>query len=285
MNEWLMAGLALLGAALSLLPLLLRLRRRAAEAEALAEQVAQQDGQIARLKRRQREMLDKVSHDLRTPLASIQGYLELLLLRHGSLEPAELQNHLQTAVRHSERLSRLVDDLAELTRLESDSVQLRLESFPVAELAQDVVQRFAGSAGRAQVQLGVSGARDGALIVLAEVALVERVLGNLVENALRHTPCGGHVSIEIQAAAQAARVSVVDTGEGIDGDDLDRVFDRFETASRIGDTGTSTPGLGLAIARRIAKLHGSRLELHSKPGCGTRVSFELPLAVPARSEG
>jgi signal transduction histidine kinase len=277
-DERLAFGVVLGALALVLLLAMHRLRRRSAQAADLAVRLAQQAAEIERLQRQRRDTLVRLSHDLRTPLASIQGYLELLLLRHGSLEAAELHSHLQTALRQSGRLARLVGDLFELVRLEGDAVQLQREPFPVAELAHDVVQRFAGSAERACVQLGVSGARDGGLIVLAEVALVERVLGNLVENALRHTPCGGRVVIEIEAGAGAARVSVADNGEGID--DLEGVFDRYETASRVGDSGSSTAGLGLAIARRIAQLHGSRLQLHSRRGEGTRVTFELPLARP-----
>jgi signal transduction histidine kinase len=116
-------------------------------------------------------------------------------------------------------------------------------------------------------------------MVHAEVRLVERVLGNLVENALRHTPCGGRVAIAVEdgvAEGRGARISVSDTGEGIAEADLEGIFDRYETSARVGDRGSGTAGLGLAIARRIAALHGSELELRSRPGAGTTVSFTLP---------
>ncbi|MCW5635620.1 MAG: two-component sensor histidine kinase [Rubrivivax sp.] len=262
-----------------------RLRRRrlraAAEAEALAVRVAELEQRLARATRQRHEMLEKISHDLRTPLASMQGYLELLLLRHGTLEAAEAQNYLQTAARHAERLSRLVGDLHELTRLEAETVPLQCEPFPVAELAHDVAQRFAAAAARAQVRLEVAVARDQAPVVLAELRLVERVLGNLVENALRHTPAGGLVTIQVEREAEGARVAVADTGEGIASADLAGLFDRYANASRVGDTGSSTAGLGLAIARRIAALHGSSLDVESRPGEGTRVGFRLPLAPTA----
>ncbi len=273
-----LTGATLVLAWVLLLPLAQRLAERSASADRLAERVAELERQLARAGTQRQELLTNLSHDLRTPLASMQGYLELLLLRQDALEPAEAQNYLQTAVRHSERLSRLVDDLFELTRLEAEGLQLQAEPFPVAELAHDVAQRFAAAAERAHVALAVQAAEGGALLVQAEVALVERVLGNLVDNALRHTPCGGRVTIEVGAEDGAARVCVADTGAGMEGADLEGVFDRYETAPRTGDTGSSRAGLGLAIARRIAALHGSGLELDSRPGEGTRVSFRLPQA-------
>ncbi|MBI5721512.1 MAG: HAMP domain-containing histidine kinase [Burkholderiales bacterium] len=275
--------LVLAAAGAALLPLLKRLARRAGEADALAARLAEQEAQLARALRQRHEALERLSHDLRTPLASMQGYLELLLLRHGTLEAAEAQNYLQTAVRNGERLSRLVGDLLELARLEADAAPLHSEPFPVAELAHDVAQRFAAAAERAQVALVVRAEQQPTPIVQAEVRLVERVLGNLVENALRHTPCGGRVAIEVEGAeadGRGARISVSDTGEGIAAADLEGIFDRYETAARVGEGGGAA-GLGLAIARRIAALHGSPLELRSRPGAGTTVTFTLPGAAGA----
>lgn len=266
----------------ALLPLLTRLASRAGEADQLASRLAEQEALLEHARRQRHEALERLSHDLRTPLSSMQGYLELLLLRHGTLDAAEAQNYLQTAVRHSERLTRLVGDLLELARLESAAAPLHSEAFPVAELAYDVAQRFAAAAERAQVALVVRSERQPTPIVLAEVRLVERVLGNLVENALRHTPCGGRIAIEVDDDERGARVSVADTGEGIPEADLEGIFDRYETGARVGDSGSGTAGLGLAIARRIAALHGSALELHSRPGFGTKVSFTLPRAADAR---
>ncbi len=276
-------GLTLVAAAVALLPLVRELSLRAATADALAERVALQEGALAAAERDRRDLLERLSHDLRTPLASMQGYLELLLLRHGSLDPVEAQNYLQTAARHSERLARLVADLFELARLEAEPTLAQPEPFPVAELAHDVALRYADAASRADVHLAVQAAAAGTPMVLAEVRLVERVLSNLVDNALRHTPCGGHVEIAIDSGPTRARVTVRDDGHGIADADLETVFRRFDTAERTGDTGSSTAGLGLAIARRIAQLHGSTLELQSAPGQGTCVSFTLAL-VPRPDE-
>lgn len=274
--------LTLAAAGAVLLPLLRQLARRANEADTLAARLAEQEARLARAERQRHETLEKLSHDLRTPLASMQGYLELLLLRHGSLDAVEAQNYLQTAVRHGERLSRLVGDLLELARLEGEDATLQREPFPVAELAHDVGQRFAAAAERARVTLDVQARQAPTPLVLADVRLVERVLSNLVENALRHTPCGGRVAIQIEETEPGgARISVSDTGEGIAAADLEGIFDRYETTARVGDGASGSAGLGLAIARRIAALHGSTLELHSEPGQGTTVTFTLP--GPARA--
>jgi hypothetical protein len=280
------AWLVLLAPGVLLVLLVQNLARRAAQAEALARRVADLEQQLSRATRQRAEMLEKISHDLRTPLASMQGYLELLLLRGPQLDPVEADNYLQTAARHSQRLAQRVADLFELVRLESDTVVVQREPFALAELAHDVVQRFAAAAARAEVALRVEGleaAQSGALFVHAEVRLVERLLANLVDNALRHTPGGGQVCVRIDpgnAAADAApvSVSVVDSGTGIAGAELAGLFERHENAARVGDTGSSRPGLGLAIARRIAALHGSTLDVRSQPGAGTCVSFTLPRA-------
>jgi signal transduction histidine kinase len=280
--------------------------RLAAQAEQVAQQIADQSAALALAARRRSELLANVSHDLRTPLASMQGYLELLLLRHGSLDPAEAQNYLQTAARQSERLGRLVGDLFELTRLEAGDAQVQAEPFVLAELAQDVVQKYRADASARGVALGVCGEAErgesgdvgehesagkgdgcagvqadaGSTTVQADIALIERVLASLVDNALRHTPGGGAVNITIGGDAQRARVAVRDTGAGIAAEDLPGIFERYERAGRVGDTGSSHAGLGLAIARRIVQLHGSTLQVHSVAGQGTCVSFDLARPVP-----
>jgi signal transduction histidine kinase len=257
--------------------------RLAAQAERVGEHLGQQTTKLAHAAQRRREFLANVSHDLRTPLASMQGYLELLLLRHDSLEPVEARNYLQTAARQSERLARLVSDLFELNRLESGDLQPQAEAFVVAELAQDVVQKFSPDARRRDVKLDTccDAARGGggAMIVLADIGLIERVLENLVENALRHTPAGGAVTIEIGGHDGHAHMAVRDTGEGIAPEELPGVFERYDRAARVGGA-SGHAGLGLAIARRIVNLHGSPLRVQSEPGAGTRVSFELALAQP-----
>jgi len=235
-----------------------------------------------RAAQQRRELLTHISHDLRTPLAAMQGYLELLLLRHGNLEPAERHNYLQIAARQSERLSRLVSDLFQLAELEGDDPPLTLEAFSLPELMQDVIQKHKPDALRREIALQHT-AMGATLPAQADIALVERLLTGLVENALRHTPAGGTVTLSATFGPPCApgwtAVSVRDTGEGIASADLAGLFDRYQHTARVAGAGT-TPhgGLGLAIARRIVQIHGGELRISSTPGVGTEVMFELPLA-------
>jgi signal transduction histidine kinase len=251
--------------------------RLAAQLESMAERIGTQAAALERVERQQRELLAKVSHDLRTPLASMQGYLELLLLRHGSLDRAEERNYLEIAVRQGEKLTRLVGDLFSLSELESGTRQPQREAFALAELTQDVVQRFAADARQRRVQLHCEA--DASPQVLADIGLVERVFESLVDNALRHTPAGGTVCIAIDCDVLRAQVAVRDSGEGIAAADLAGLFENYERAERVAHTGAmARGGLGLAIARRIVHLHGGELQVRSTAGVGTEVHFDLPLA-------
>ena len=255
--------------------------RLAAHVEGLSERIAAQIAALERVARQRRELLTNVSHDLRTPMASMQGYLELLLVHQGHLEPAEERNYLETAARQCERLTRLVGDLFHLTELDAGDRKPRAEDFALAELTQDIAQKFAADADRRQIEL-CAGAdesvpRPGALVVCADIALVERALESLVENALRHTPAGGFVRIEIGRDAERARLAVRDSGVGIAAEDLPGLFDRYDRVERVAGAATHA-GLGLTIARRIVRLHGGELEVCSTAGQGTQVKFDLPLA-------
>jgi PAS domain S-box-containing protein len=257
--------------------------RLAGGVERLSQRIATQLATLDRLARQRRDLLTNVSHDLRTPLASMQGYLELLLLRHANLEPAERHNYLETAARQSERLSRLVGDLFQLAELDGDDVAFDSEDFALTELAQDVVQTHSAEAIRRRVDLRLA-AGAARLAANGDIGLVERVLSALVDNALRHTPPGGSVAITIGSdpSAQRAAVRVSDTGEGIAEADLQGLFDRYDRVERVaGASPTPHGGLGLAIARRIVQLHGGALQVTSRAGEGTEVSFDLPLAARA----
>lgn len=250
--------------------------RLSCHVETMSERIAEQLTEIERGAARRRELLVNVSHDLRTPLASMQGYLELLLLRHGSLAAVDERNYLETAVRHSERLGRLVGDLFELTRLESDETRPQPEHFSFTELGHDVLQKFSDEAGRRSVELKLScDDGGGALGVYADIGMVERLLEILLSNALRHTPAGGRVTLELGRVTQRARLAVRDTGPGIAAQDLHGIFERYEQLDR--SSPCTESGLGLAIARHIVRLHGSDLTVHSAVGSGTRFSFDLPL--------
>ncbi len=222
-----------------------------------------------------RELVANVSHDLRTPLAALRGYLETLLLKEAALSPAERRDYLETAARHSERLGKLVSELFELATLDSRHSLLEMEPFSLAELVQDVVQKFRLAAENKGVTLTADPPGDLAF-ARGDIGLVERVLENLLDNALRYTSAGGTVGVTLQTEDDFLTVTVADTGSGIRTEELSRIFERFyRTAPR--EPGTEGgAGLGLAIAQRIIELHGGRIEAESSPGAGSRFRFWLP---------
>ncbi len=251
--------------------------RLAAAVQEMSERIAQQLVLLEGADARRRELLANVSHDLRTPLASMQGYLEMLLLKHGSLAPEEERGYLEIAARHSERLGRLIGDLFQLTKLEAREIIPQCEPFAVAELVQDVVQKFQLAAAKRGLRLDC---RPGGeqVPVLADIAMIESVLENLIENALRHTPRGGVIRVEVETCGGRVAVNVADTGRGIPEGELASVFERYYRVDRgeAGDVGST--GLGLAITRHIVALHGGEIRVESAIGHGTTFSFDLPAA-------
>jgi len=243
------------------------------EVDRLARSFADMTDRIRKVDLLRRELIANVSHDLRTPLASLQGYLDTLLLKEGQLTPEEQRRFLEIASKHSERLGKLVDELFELAKLDSQTTPIKREPFSIAELVQDVVQKFELRAKQSGITLE-TGARPDLPLVNGDIALMERVLENLIENAIRHTPAGGHVTVMLAPDGDRFAVRVVDTGHGISEEHLPHIFDRFYRAS---DT-KGGAGLGLAIAKRILELHGSSLVAESEIDRGTTFSFQLPVA-------
>jgi signal transduction histidine kinase len=165
--------------------------------------------------------------------------------------------------------------LFELAKLEAREAMPHCEAFSLPELVQDVVQKFQLKADEKRISLAMELDADLPL-VSADIALVERVLDNLIDNALTHTPAGGTVRVPVRRDAQQVILCVVDTGKGIPERDLPRIFDRFYQVSEQ-QSANGHAGLGLAIARRIVELHGSELDVRSQPGEGTTFAFGLPV--------
>ena len=243
----------------------------------MSERIASQLQALEHNDEQRRELLANVSHDLRTPLASMQGYLETLLLKHGTLPPEEERAYLEVAAKHSERLGRLVRDLFELTKLEANEVRAQAEVFPVTELVQDVLQKFQLTAEQRGLRLDH---HFGTAVpaVQADIGMIERILENLIENAMRHTPSGGVVRVAVDAERERVCLRVSDTGRGISREDLPNVFDRYYRVDRSEFGSEGSAGLGLAITRRIVELHGGRIDVDSTLGSGTTFRFDLPAA-------
>ncbi|MDQ2688505.1 MAG: ATP-binding protein, partial [Armatimonadota bacterium] len=230
--------------------------------------------EIAEADEHRREMVSNVSHDLRTPLAALQGYLETLQMKEGDLTPIQQREYVQSALRHSERLAMLVEDLFELARLESREVQVHAEPFSLAELVQDVLQQHSLAAQKNGLLLEAGDGED-LPFVHADIGLIQRVLDNLIENAMRYTPPGGIISFALMLEGDKVRVQILDTGSGIRPEDLPHIFERFYRVPKQPDK-PGCAGLGLAIAKRILELHDSNIHVESAPDQGTTFTFYLP---------
>lgn len=262
-------------------PLLAKLARPQDELDQLrnvfvemAERISEQVQGLRQVDTLRRELITNVSHDLRTPLAALQGYLETLQLKGETLSEADKQLYLKAASKHSERLNKLISDLFELSRLDSQAVVAHAEAFPLQELAQDIILKFQGRAQNQQVKLTL--AAEESPFVYADLGLIERVLTNLIDNALRYTPAGGEVKLELSRRSDGLQVVVSDTGRGIAEKDLPHIFERFFRVAQ--DSSTEGTGLGLAISQRILMLHKETIEVQSELGKGTRFWFRLPFA-------
>jgi two-component system OmpR family sensor kinase len=225
---------------------------------------------------RRREFIANITHDLRTPLTSLQGYLETLLLKEGSSTPEEQRNYLTIAIKRADQLGKLVAELFELAKLDSPDVQVHFEPFSLGELIQDILQKFQLAAEKKKIKLQMSVAEDLPL-VFADIGLCERSIENLIDNAVRYTPEGGSISISVSPDNERAAVQVSDTGSGIRPGDIPHLFDRFYRRDRSRQDSNSGSGLGLAITKRILELHGSGLEVSSAVNVGTTFTFSLPL--------
>lgn len=252
--------------------------RLARSFEAMAERISDQIQALTEKDSLRRELVAQVSHDLRTPLASLHGYLETLRMKEGELTSDQRVEYLDVAMRHGKRLRRLVEDLFELAKLDAKDVTPTIEPASLGDLAQDVVQKYRLSAQRKGIVLELQGGQD-LPFVQADIGLIERVLENLIDNAIEHTPASGSISVSAGVQGRVVTVRVRDTGRGIPADDLPKIFDRFFQAKRDRNDGRHS-GLGLAIAKRIVELHDSRIRVASKVGAGTAFSFSLPVWQP-----
>ncbi len=218
-----------------------------------------------------RRLLADVSHELRTPLSVVQGNLEALV---DGVHRAD-EAHLSAILDETKVLSRLVEDLRTLSLAESGALALHREAIDIGALVRETVESFASQAQPAGVSLDaqVSG---GLPSVDADPTRAREILSNLVANALRYTPRGGHISVAAHAEGAVVEVEVGDTGAGIAPDAIDRIFDRFYKSAE-----SRGAGLGLAIAKQLVQAHGGEISATSVVGQGTTIRFTLPPEPPS----
>ena len=218
-----------------------------------------------------RQLVAWASHDLRTPLASIQAMLEAI--EDGLAEPERYLPAMRDQVR---TLALLVDDLFELACIDAGALTLDLRESPLSTLVRSCVRGIEAEASARRI--AVHAHIDGDPPVMCAPDKVERILLNLLANALRHTPSDGSVAVVVNAVEEEVCVAVEDTGEGIPAESSERIFDRFWRGDPARSQATGRAGLGLAIARGLVEAQGGRIWAEDRPGGGARISFTLPKA-------
>lgn len=245
----------------------------------MAEKLEHAAAKQKELEQARRDIVAAVSHDLRTPLASLRVMIEAI--NDGVVsDEATTQRYLKSAQFQAENLSLLVDDLFELSQLDAGVMQWSVEPGSLRDLISDTLETMNVQAAEKNIKL--SGWVDPSVDpVLMNSHKMQRVLYNLIQNAIRHTPADGTIFIEARQREQdgQVQVDVIDTGEGIPESDVPRIFEQFYRGEKSRSRETGGAGLGLAIAQRIVQAHRGKIWVESKRGAGSRFSFTLPRAI------
>ena len=221
-----------------------------------------------------RELIANVSHDLRTPISVIHGYIETLLIKGEQISSEDRSLYLNIVIESTEKLQKLVNELFELSRLEANQVQPKKEPFSISELVSDITSSYFVIAKEKDITIKAELVQD-LPPVLADISLIERVMQNLLDNAVKFTPKGGRILIRTSHAGPHISISVSDTGIGIKESDQSKIFDRYYRANDFVEMKNSA-GLGLAIVKKILALHHTTLELQSQKDAGSKFIFQLP---------
>ena len=222
-----------------------------------------------------RELIANVSHDLRTPIAVIQGYIETLQMKNDSLTASERERYLQTIFESTGKLQKLVSELFELSKLEANQVEPVKEPFFISELVNDISSKYQLIAKEKNISITTFLSTE-LPPVFADVYLIERVMQNLIDNAIKFTPDGGKIVIKTNKKNEQVEVTVQDTGVGIPENEREQIFGRYYKANNFTDLKNST-GLGLAIIKKILDLHSSSLDLVTEVNTGSSFIFHLPV--------
>lgn len=241
----------------------------------MADTVVESMNEIKKADKLRRELVANVSHDLRNPLSSIQGYLETIQLKGDGISKQELQSYLNTVLGNTQKLNRMINDLFELSKLDAENVTPALEHISMAELVQDLVQQFKPIAEQKNIRIETVFPENPHAKVYADIGLLDRALSNLIDNAIRHTPKGGTVTIRTVQDGRYINLEISDSGKGIPESDLPHVFDRFYQVDKSRSNSTGA-GLGLSITQKILELHGAAISVQSFLNRGTTFKISIP---------
>jgi signal transduction histidine kinase len=221
------------------------------------------------------ELVSNVSHDLRTPLAIIHGYTETLLIKDAELSEKERKQYLNNINSSTEKLTRLVGQLFEYSKLEAKQIEPHKEPFLISELAMDIYYKYQLLAQARSIELKID-MEEGLPLVFADISLVERVIQNLMDNALKFTPEGGEITLLLRHNTKNVECTIKDNGMGISEQDQIYIFERYRKAKSATRENFGV-GLGLAIVKKILDIHDASIKVISKPNQGAAFQFALPV--------
>ena len=242
----------------------------------MADTIVHNIEEIKKIDFLRRELIANVSHDLRTPISIIQGYLETVLIKSDSLNNEEKTKYIETTLANTKRLQNLVEELFELSKLEAKQTKPRFETFSLAELLQDIQQKYSLELKAKNITLNLEFPHNHQMIN-ADIAMMEKVFQNLIDNSLKFTPSGGKININFINKSKSILVTFSDTGCGIAKEELPYIFDRYHKSKRVVSNQKGT-GLGLAIVKKILELHNIEILVESEKNKGTAFYFEINAA-------
>ena len=239
----------------------------------MADTILRNMEELKEVDKLRRDLIANISHDIRTPISIIHGYVETLIMKHDSLDAQKQQEYLQTIIKSTERLKRLMTDLFELSKLESRQIKAKMEPFFMLDLLQDLSGKYKLLAQERNIELETE-LPSKMSVVCADIALIERVVQNLIDNALNYTPEKGRVKIKMEGDGKHINISVANTGPGIASEELPKIFDRYY---KVGNSKSARgTGLGLAIVKNILEIHQTDIHVQSEKQGDTIFSFSLP---------
>ncbi|MFZ2322327.1 MAG: ATP-binding protein [Ignavibacteriaceae bacterium] len=246
----------------------------------MADTIVKNIDDIKRMDVLRRELIANVSHDLRTPLSIIRGYVETVLIKDKTLSPEERKNYLETILGSTDRLLLLVTELFELSKLEAKEIQPQMETFSLAELLQDIHQKNLIIAKSKNLKLNLK-MDDELPFIYADISMMEKVFQNLLDNAFKFTPENGEVNITLNKKLHnKIVVEINDTGIGINSHDIHIIFDRYQQIKRVSSDTSAGTGLGLTIVKKILDIHGFGIEVKSEISGGTSFILNIPVYNP-----
>jgi signal transduction histidine kinase len=246
----------------------------------MADTIVNNIKEISRKDDLRRILVANVSHDLRTPISIIRGYVETLILKEPNLTPQERKDYLEITLKNSDRLLKLVEELFELSKLEMKEIEPRKEEFSLAELLQDVYQKNLVLAQKKEINFILEIAEN-LPFVNADIGMIEKVFQNLIDNAFRFTPSGGKVKIVFKRKyTHVLFVVISDDGFGMYQEEIPFIFERYYQVKRISYDKYLGSGLGLSIAKRILDIHNFEVTVKSEPSKGTSFFISIPVSLP-----